>query len=37
LPGLDWENVVKIINDFNNAVSDAPFDPAKETENALKE
>lgn len=29
LPGLDWENVIKTVNDFNNAVSDAPFDPSK--------
>ncbi|HEY7322589.1 MAG TPA: FAD-dependent tricarballylate dehydrogenase TcuA [Candidatus Binatia bacterium] len=29
LPGLDWENVVKTVEDFNSAVSDVPFDPAK--------
>ncbi|MBM4259964.1 MAG: FAD-dependent oxidoreductase [Deltaproteobacteria bacterium] len=29
LPGLDWENVVKSVSAFNDAVSDAPFDPAK--------
>src|SRR5437016_1542294 len=29
LPGLDWENVVKTVNDFNNAVNDVPFDPSK--------
>ncbi len=29
LPGLDWENVVKTVNDFNNAASDVPFDPSK--------
>jgi tricarballylate dehydrogenase len=29
LPGLDWENVVKTVNDFNGAVNDVPFDPSK--------
>jgi tricarballylate dehydrogenase len=29
LPGLDWENVVKTVADFNGAVNDVPFDPAK--------
>lgn len=29
LPGLDWENVVKTVNAFNDAAGDAPFDPAK--------
>jgi tricarballylate dehydrogenase len=29
LPGLDWQNVVKTVHDFNEAVGDAPFDPAK--------
>jgi tricarballylate dehydrogenase len=26
---LDWENVVKTVSDFNNAVNDVPFDPSK--------
>ncbi len=25
LPGLDWENVVKTVNEFNDAVNDAAF------------
>jgi tricarballylate dehydrogenase len=29
LPGLDWENVVKTVNAFNDAVNDRPFDPSK--------
>ena len=29
LPGLDWGNVVKTVNEFNAAVNDAPFDPSK--------
>ena len=29
LPGLDWENVVKTVGEFNDAVNDAPFDPSK--------
>jgi tricarballylate dehydrogenase len=30
LPGLDWQNVVKTVGDFNAAVKDeAPFDPSK--------
>ena len=29
LPGLDWENVVSTVNEFNAAVDDAPFDPSK--------
>src|SRR5215475_13719995 len=29
LPGLDWDNVVKTVNDFNAAVNEAPFDPSK--------
>jgi tricarballylate dehydrogenase len=29
LPGLDWENVVKTVAAFNDAVNDAPFDPSK--------
>ena len=29
LPGLDWENVVKTANEFNDAVNDLPFDPSK--------
>jgi tricarballylate dehydrogenase len=29
LPGLDWPNVVKTVNEFNEAVGDAPFDPSK--------
>jgi tricarballylate dehydrogenase len=29
LPGLDWENVVKTVEAFNDAVNDAPFDPSK--------
>lgn len=29
LPGLDWANVVKTVNEFNEAVSDAPFDLSK--------
>jgi tricarballylate dehydrogenase len=29
LPGLDWEGVVKTVNDFNAAVQDVPFDPSK--------
>ncbi len=29
LPGLDWENLVKTVNDFNSAVNDMPFDPSK--------
>jgi len=29
LPGLDWANVVKTVNEFNAAVNDAPFDPSK--------
>jgi tricarballylate dehydrogenase len=29
LPGLDWANVVKTVDDYNAAVSDAPFDPSK--------
>ncbi len=29
LPGLDWQNVVATVNEFNGAVNDAPFDPAK--------
>jgi tricarballylate dehydrogenase len=29
LPGLDWENVVRTVNEFNAAVNDAPFDPSK--------
>ena len=28
-PGLDWENVVKTANEFNDAVNEAPFDPSK--------
>ena len=33
LPGLDWENVVKTVNEFNDAVNDVPFDPSKQTAN----
>ena len=29
LPGLDWENVVTTVSQFNEAVNDAPFDPSK--------
>jgi tricarballylate dehydrogenase len=29
LPGLDWENLVVTVNEFNAAASDAPFDPSK--------
>lgn len=29
LPGLDWTNVVKTVNEFNDAASDVPFDPSK--------
>jgi tricarballylate dehydrogenase len=29
LPGLDWGNVVKTVNEFNAAMNDAPFDPSK--------
>jgi tricarballylate dehydrogenase len=29
LPGLDWANVVKTVDQFNAAVNDALFDPAK--------
>jgi tricarballylate dehydrogenase len=29
LPGLDWENVVQTVNDYNNAVNDRAFDPSK--------
>jgi tricarballylate dehydrogenase len=29
MPGLDWENVVKTVNEFNQAVGDTPFDPSK--------
>jgi tricarballylate dehydrogenase len=29
LPGLNWSNVVKTMDEFNQAVSDAPFDPSK--------
>ncbi|MGH7783763.1 MAG: FAD-dependent tricarballylate dehydrogenase TcuA, partial [Candidatus Binatia bacterium] len=29
LPGLDWENVVKTVKDFNQAVQDTAFDPSK--------
>jgi tricarballylate dehydrogenase len=29
LPGLNWENVVSTVNEFNAAVNDAPFDPSK--------
>jgi tricarballylate dehydrogenase len=29
LPGLNWENVVSTVSEFNAAVSDAPFDPSK--------
>jgi hypothetical protein len=29
LPGLDCENVVKTVDEFNEAVNDAPFDPSK--------
>ncbi len=29
LPGLDWENVVKTVDAFNDSVSAAPFDPSK--------
>jgi tricarballylate dehydrogenase len=29
LPGLNWENVVSTVNEFNAAVDDAPFDPSK--------
>jgi tricarballylate dehydrogenase len=29
LPGLNWENVVQTVNEFNAAVSEAPFDPAQ--------
>ena len=29
LPGLDWENVVKTVDAFNDAVNDTPFDPSK--------
>lgn len=29
MPGLNWENVVKTVNDFNDAASDTPFDPSK--------
>jgi tricarballylate dehydrogenase len=29
LPGLDWENVVKTVTEFNDAVNDVPFDPSK--------
>ncbi len=29
LPGLDWSNVVKTVDEFNAAVSDAPFDPSR--------
>jgi tricarballylate dehydrogenase len=30
LPGLDWANVVKTVNEFNEAVGDAPFDASKQ-------
>ena len=26
---FDWDNVVKTVKDFNDAVTDAPFDPSK--------
>jgi tricarballylate dehydrogenase len=29
LPGLDWENVVRTVDDFNRAINDVPFDPSK--------
>ncbi|HWO41685.1 MAG TPA: FAD-dependent tricarballylate dehydrogenase TcuA [Candidatus Eisenbacteria bacterium] len=29
LPGLNWENVVRTVNEFNAAVNDVPFDPSK--------
>jgi len=29
LPGLNWENVVRAVNEFNAAVTDAHFDPSK--------
>jgi tricarballylate dehydrogenase len=29
LPGLDWENVVKTVKEFNDAVEETPFDPSK--------
>jgi tricarballylate dehydrogenase len=29
LPGLDWANVVKTVDEFNEAVDDASFDPSK--------
>lgn len=29
MPGLDWENVVKTVTEFNDAVSEPPFDPSK--------
>src|ERR1044071_714631 len=29
LPGLNWENVVSTVNEFNAAVKDVPFDPSK--------
>jgi len=29
LPGVDWENVVKTVSDFNDAVNEVPFDPSK--------
>jgi hypothetical protein len=30
LPGLDCGNVIKTVNEFNEAVNDAPFDPSKQ-------
>ena len=29
LPGLDWENVVTTVKQFNDAIDDTPFDPSK--------
>jgi tricarballylate dehydrogenase len=29
LPGFHWENFVKTVNEFNEAVQDGPFDPSK--------
>src|ERR1051325_8937036 len=29
LPGLDWENLVATVSEFNGAVQDVPFDPSK--------
>jgi tricarballylate dehydrogenase len=29
LPGLNWANVVKTVDQFNQAVSAAPFDPSR--------